>query len=148
MHAASRRNPRESTYDERVFGYEVSRVQAVCEPPSTCGNPVYLHASHAWRYRQTKALPTLLSFHVLSWPISRSPAWMVASDDERKSQELKFCASKEALNQAWFATDPFHRGAQLMPQMWDVETAHIAELDPLQLSPEALTRVQLRGIRG
>jgi hypothetical protein len=28
----------------------------------------------------------LLLFHVLSWPLSRSPAWMGASDEERKSQ--------------------------------------------------------------
>jgi hypothetical protein len=56
------------------------------EYPRTCWNPVYLHASHAWRYRQTKSLPKLLSFHVLSWPISHSPAWIAASDGERKSQ--------------------------------------------------------------
>jgi hypothetical protein len=86
MPAAFRRNPHERTYNERVFGYEISRFHAVCEHLSTCWNPVYLHTSHAWRYRQTKPLPHLLEFHIRSWPSSRSPAWMAAWDDERKSQ--------------------------------------------------------------
>ena len=30
--------------------------------------------------------------------------------------------------------------------MWQIETAHITQLDPLQLGPEPLARVQLRGI--
>jgi hypothetical protein len=30
----------------------------------------------------------LLCFHVLSWTISRSPAWAAASDKERKSQSF------------------------------------------------------------
>jgi hypothetical protein len=33
-----------------------------------------------------------------------------------------------------------------MTQMWDVKTAYIAQLDPFELLPEALARVQLRGI--
>jgi hypothetical protein len=37
-----------------------------------------------WRNRGQN----LLSFHVLSWPISRSPAWAAASDKERKSQTI------------------------------------------------------------
>jgi hypothetical protein len=30
--------------------------------------------------------------------------------------------------------------------MWDVQTAYMAQLDPFALLPEALARVQLRGI--
>jgi hypothetical protein len=33
-----------------------------------------------------------------------------------------------------------------MTQMSDVKTAYIAQLDPFELLPEALARVQLRGI--
>jgi hypothetical protein len=61
-------------------------------------------------------------------------------------KDLKFCASKEAFDEAWFSTHPFHRIAQLMPQMWQIDAAHIAQLDPFQLLPQALSRVQLRGI--
>jgi hypothetical protein len=33
-----------------------------------------------------------------------------------------------------------------MTQRWDVKIAHMAQLDPFELLPEALARVQLRGI--
>jgi hypothetical protein len=33
-----------------------------------------------------------------------------------------------------------------MTQMCDVKTAHIVQLDPFELLPEALARVQLRGV--
>jgi hypothetical protein len=33
-----------------------------------------------------------------------------------------------------------------MREMWDVEAAHIAELDPFELLPEPFARVQLGGI--
>jgi hypothetical protein len=89
LHAASRRNPRESTYDERVFWLRGLTRPSRVEHPRTCWNPVDLYTSHAWRDRQTKSWPKLLSFHVLSRAINRSPAWIAASDDERKSQEFR-----------------------------------------------------------
>jgi hypothetical protein len=51
------------------------------------------------------------------------------------------------LDQVRFAPDPFHRIAQYMLQMGDVEAAHIAQLDAFKLLPEALARVRIRGIR-
>ncbi len=45
-----------------------------------------------------------------------------------------------------FSPHPFHRGAPLMPQVWDVKTAQLAQLDLFGPLPEALAGVQLRSI--
>jgi hypothetical protein len=41
-------------------------------------------------------------------------------------KDLKVCTTAEAVDEMWFATHPFHGVAQFVPQMWDIETAHIA----------------------
>jgi hypothetical protein len=53
---------------------------------------------------------------------------------------------KKAFDQARFSSDPFHRVAQFYTEMRDIEAAHIAQVDPFELLPEAFTRVQLQGI--
>jgi hypothetical protein len=50
------------------------------------------------------------------------------------------------LENSGFSPHPFHRIAQLMPQMWEVKAAYIAQLDPFELLPQALARIQLWGI--
>ena len=61
-------------------------------------------------------------------------------------EDLEACTSEKALENSGFSPHSFHRVAQLTTQMWDVKTAHIAQLDPFELLPEALVRIQLRGI--
>lgn len=61
-------------------------------------------------------------------------------------KDLKFGTSKKPFNDAWFSTDPFDGIAEFAAEMGQIETAKIAELDSLQVCPETLTRVQLRGI--
>jgi hypothetical protein len=60
--------------------------------------------------------------------------------------DLKFGASKKPFNEAWFSTDPSDGIAEFAAEMGQIGTADIAELDSLQVCPEALTRVQLRGL--
>jgi hypothetical protein len=55
---------------------------------------------------------------------------------------------KEALNDAWFTTDPLHGVTKLLPKMRNIEAAEIAELDACELGPEVLPRVELRGVGG
>jgi hypothetical protein len=40
-----------------------------------------------------------------------------------------------------FSLHPFHCVAQLIPQLWEVKTAQIAQPDPFNLLPEALRRI-------
>jgi hypothetical protein len=61
-------------------------------------------------------------------------------------KDLKFCTPKEALDKTRFIPHSFHRIAQFFPSMWDIEAAYIAELNPFELLPEPLARVELRGI--
>jgi hypothetical protein len=61
-------------------------------------------------------------------------------------RDLKFRTTKEAVNETRFASHPFHRTAQLMSQMREVETAQMAQFDPSELLPEALVQVQLRPV--
>src|SRR5262245_55617482 len=61
-------------------------------------------------------------------------------------KDLKFGPSKEAGDETWFATHPFHGVAQFMLQMWDIEAADMASFNPFELLPKALTRVELRCI--
>jgi hypothetical protein len=60
---------------------------------------------------------------------------------------LKFCASEseEALDEAWFSPDPFHRSPEFAPQMREMKAA-VAQLDPFELLPDTLVRIQLWGI--
>ena len=51
------------------------------------------------------------------------------------------------MKHAWFSPNPFDRVTQLMPQMREIEAAHIAQLDAFELCPQALARVQFGGIR-
>jgi hypothetical protein len=59
---------------------------------------------------------------------------------------LKFRTTKEAVDETRFAPHPFHGVAQFMPQTWEIEAAQMAQLNPFELLPEALIRVQLRRI--
>jgi hypothetical protein len=61
-------------------------------------------------------------------------------------KDLKFCTTEEAVEETWFATHPFHGVAQFVPQMWDIKAADIASFDPLELLPEALAWIQVRGV--
>jgi hypothetical protein len=61
-------------------------------------------------------------------------------------KDLEFCASKEAFDQAWCSTQPFDRVVPFMPQMREIEAAEATPFDVLQLRPESLTRVELRGL--
>ena len=54
---------------------------------------------------------------------------------------------EEALDDSWFAPHPFHRVAQFVSEMRNIEAAHITEFDPFELLPEALARIQFRRIR-
>ena len=53
---------------------------------------------------------------------------------------------KEAFDQAWLAPDPFDSIPEFGSQVREIETTDIAQFGPLELLPEAFTRVQLRGI--
>ena len=59
---------------------------------------------------------------------------------------LKFRTAKEAVEDTWLVPYPFDRVAQFTPEVRDREAAHLAQLDSLELLPEPLVRVQLRGI--
>ena len=50
------------------------------------------------------------------------------------------------MKHAWFAPDPFHRVPQLVPQVREIEAADVVQLDPVELFPQALARIQLRGV--
>ena len=76
---------------------------------------------------------------LLGYPLLRPSYWPGHKD-------LKFCASKEAFDQAWCSTHPFHRVAPVMPQMREIEAVEVMPFDVLQLGAESLTRVELRGI--
>lgn len=47
---------------------------------------------------------------------------------------------------AWFGPDPFHRVTQRVPQMREIDAAHVTQLDPLELLPQALARIEVGGI--
>lgn len=61
---------------------------------------------------------------------------------------LQFRAFKTAFDHAWCAPDPLDRIAQFWAQMREAEAAHMAQLDAFELRPQALTRMQVRGIGG
>jgi hypothetical protein len=62
------------------------------------------------------------------------------------NKALKPCSLKKAVKHAWFSPNPFDRITQLMPQMREIQAADIAQLDPLELFPEALAWIEFRGI--
>jgi hypothetical protein len=61
-------------------------------------------------------------------------------------KDLKFRAVKIACANAHFSTHPLHRVAHFLPQMREVEAAHIAQFDAFKLRPQPPTRIQLRSI--
>jgi hypothetical protein len=63
-------------------------------------------------------------------------------------KDLKFGPSKEAFDDARLSTDPFDGIAEFATEMGQIDTAHVAKFDSLQVCPEPLAGVQLRGIRG
>jgi hypothetical protein len=63
-------------------------------------------------------------------------------------KSLKACSRKTALDDPWFATDAFDGIAELLPEVMKVEATQVPQLDPFELLPNALVRIQLRGIRG
>jgi hypothetical protein len=63
------------------------------------------------------------------------------------SKELKSSPGKTAFEDARLASDTFHGGTEFIPEVTNVETAQISQLDPFQLLPEAFVRIQLWGIR-
>jgi hypothetical protein len=62
-------------------------------------------------------------------------------------QDLKAGPGKTAFEEARLTAHAFHRGTALIAEMAQVETAHIPHLDACELVPEALVRIELRGIR-
>ena len=56
------------------------------------------------------------------------------------------CAGKTGFDHAQLATDPLDGVAECSPEMREIEATHIAQLDPFEMCPEALNRVQLRGV--
>jgi hypothetical protein len=46
-----------------------------------------------------------------------------------------------------FSSHPFYGIAEFAAEVGDIEATHVAQLDPFELLPEALPRIQLRGIR-
>jgi hypothetical protein len=42
--------------------------------------------------------------------------------------------------------DPLHSVTQFLPELGKIEAAEVSELDSLELGPETLPRIQLRGI--
>jgi hypothetical protein len=61
-------------------------------------------------------------------------------------KDLKVCALEEALDEARFAPDPLHRSTEFAPQMQEMKAAQVAHLDPFELLPDTLVRIQLGGI--
>jgi hypothetical protein len=61
-------------------------------------------------------------------------------------KDLKFGALKKPCNHPRFSTDPFDGVAEFAAEMWQIETAHIPELDPLEVAPEPFARIQFGGI--
>jgi hypothetical protein len=49
------------------------------------------------------------------------------------------------LEQAWFSADPRDGIAQFTPEMGAIDAAQSPQLNPFELRPEALPRIQLRG---
>jgi hypothetical protein len=56
------------------------------------------------------------------------------------------CATKKAFDKAWFSTDSFDRIPEFAPEMGQIEATHMASLDPFEVGPQPLTRMQLRSI--
>jgi hypothetical protein len=52
-----------------------------------------------------------------------------------------------SLEEARLPANAFHRGTEFITEMTQVETAHIPPLDAFELVPDALARIELRGIR-
>ena len=50
------------------------------------------------------------------------------------------------MKHAWFLPDPLDGVAQLMPPVRDIEAAQVTQFDPLELCPQALARIEFRGI--
>ena len=59
------------------------------------------------------------------------------------SQDLKFRTTKDAMDEARFSTNLFHRVAPFSTQVREVDTTLIASLDPFAVGPQPLTRIQL-----
>jgi hypothetical protein len=60
--------------------------------------------------------------------------------------ELQLCACKTGFDNAPLATDPLDGVAEFSPEMRELEATPMAQLDPLEMCPEARDRVQLRGV--
>ena len=57
------------------------------------------------------------------------------------------CTAKKALDDPWFSTDALDAIAEFTAQVRDMVAAHVAQLDAFQLGPEALARIQFRGLQ-
>jgi hypothetical protein len=58
-------------------------------------------------------------------------------------QPTRVCTSKKGLDQARFSTDAFDSIPEFDTQMLEIEATDIAQFDPLEVSPEPLTGIQL-----
>jgi hypothetical protein len=63
-------------------------------------------------------------------------------------KDLKFGPLKETFDDARFSTDASDGVAPFMPQMGNREAAQVPEFNALQVAPETLAWIQLRGIGG
>ena len=54
---------------------------------------------------------------------------------------------KKASENARFPANPLYRVAEFPASMGKIDAAHIPQLNSFELLPEALTRIQVRGIR-
>jgi hypothetical protein len=62
-------------------------------------------------------------------------------------RSLKTSAFKTAFENACLSSHTFHRVAEFLPEVRQVNTAQVSQLDPFELLPEALAWIQLRRIR-
>jgi hypothetical protein len=62
-------------------------------------------------------------------------------------KELKSGPCKTAFEDARLTAHAFHRGTEFITEVTQVETAQMPQLDAFELLPEALVRIELRGIR-
>jgi hypothetical protein len=53
---------------------------------------------------------------------------------------------EKALKHTWFSPNPLDCVTQLMPEMQAIEATDMAQLDALELFPQALRRIEFGGI--
>jgi hypothetical protein len=59
------------------------------------------------------------------------------------SKLLKLCTSKKGLDQGRFSADSFDSIPEFDTQMREIDATHITPLDPFEVGPQSLTRIEL-----